>query len=70
MATENLQDRYLQALRDDRTCCTLFLMNGFQIRCCILAFDPFCVMVNADGKQELIYKHAISTIIPSDAVKL
>ncbi len=69
MTTENLQDTYLNELRKERSLCTLFLMNGFQIRCTVLAFDPFCVMVSADGKQELIYKHAISTIVPAAPVR-
>ena len=46
-----------------------FLMNGFQIRCQITGFDPFAVTVQAEGKQEMIYKHAISTIIPQVAFR-
>ncbi|MBQ3072789.1 MAG: RNA chaperone Hfq [Oscillospiraceae bacterium] len=69
MQTEHLQDRFLHQLRTERTPITLFLVNGFQIRCSIAAFDAFAVLVLADGKQELIYKHAISTIIPSVPVK-
>lgn len=64
MQTENLQDQFLNQLRKNHTPATVFLMNGFQIRCLITGFDPFVVTVNADGKQEMIYKHAISTIIP------
>ena len=70
MQTEHLQDRFLDRLRTERTPITLFLVNGFQIRCAVLAFDAFAVLVLADGKQELIYKHAISTIIPSETVRL
>ena len=70
MPTEHLQDRFLHQLRTERIPVTLFLVNGFQIRCSILAFDAFAVIVLADGKQEMIYKHAISTIIPSEAVRL
>ena len=70
MQTEHLQDRFLHLLRTERTPITLFLVNGFQIRCSIVAFDAFAVLVLADGKQELIYNHAISTIIPSAPVKL
>ena len=69
MTTENLQDQFLNQLRKDHAAVTVFLMNGFQIRCTITGFDPFVVTVNADGKQEMIYKHAISTIIPAAAVK-
>ena len=70
MPTEHLQDRFLDRLRTEHTPITLFLVNGFQIRCTVHAFDAFAVLVLADGKQELIYKHAISTIIPSEAVRL
>ena len=69
MPTEHLQDRFLHQLRTERTPVTLFLVNGFQIRCTIHAFDAFAVLVLADGKQDLIYKHAISTIIPSAPVQ-
>ena len=64
MQTEHLQDQFLNQLRKSHTPATVFLMNGFQIRCLITGFDPFVVTVNVDGKQEMIYKHAISTIIP------
>ncbi len=70
MPTEHLQDRFLDRLRTEHTPITLFLVNGFQIRCTVHAFDAFAVLVLADGKQELIYKHAISTIIPSGTVRL
>ena len=64
MQTENLQDQFLNRLRKEHAAVTVFLMNGFQIRCVITGFDPFVVTVLAEGKQEMIYKHAISTIIP------
>lgn len=69
MQNENLQDQFLNQLRKTHAPVTVFLMNGFQIRCTVTGFDPFVVTVNADGKQEMIYKHAISTIIPVSAVK-
>ena len=65
MQTENLQDQILNQLRKEHTPVTLFLVNGFQIRCVITGFDAFVLVVNAEGKQEMIYKHAVSTIIPS-----
>jgi len=65
MQTENLQDQFLNRLRKEKIPATVFLMNGFQIRCHITGFDPFVVTVTAEGKQEMIYKHAISTIIPA-----
>ena len=70
MQTENLQDRFLNELRKTHTPITVFLMNGFQIRCTVTGFDPFVVTVLAEGKQEMIYKHAISTIIPAAPLKL
>ena len=69
MHTENLQDQFLNSLRKEKAAVTVFLMNGFQIRCTITGFDPFVVTVLAEGKQEMIYKHAISTIIPAASVK-
>ena len=69
MQNENLQDQFLNQLRKAHMPVTVFLMNGFQIRCTVTGFDPFVVTVNAEGKQEMIYKHAISTIIPAGAMK-
>lgn len=65
MTNENLQDQFLNRLRKDRTVVTVFLVNGFQIRCAVTGFDPFVVTVLAEGKEEMIYKHAISTIVPA-----
>ncbi len=67
---ENLQDRFLNQARKERTTLTLFLMNGFQLRGTIVSFDQFAVLVFSEGKQNLIYKHAISTIQPADPVKI
>lgn len=68
MKPENLQDRFLNQARKDRIPVTLFLMNGFQLRGTILSFDQFAVLVLSDGRQNLIYKHAISTIQPAASV--
>lgn len=68
MKPENLQDRFLNQARKDHIPVTLFLMNGFQLRGTILSFDQFAVLVLSDGRQNLIYKHAISTIQPASAV--
>ncbi len=65
---ENLQDRFLNQARKDKTPVTVFLMNGFQLRGTILSFDQFAVLILSEGRQNLIYKHAISTIQPSEAV--
>lgn len=60
----NLQDNLLAKLRRSRLGVTMFLVNGFQIRGEIRGFDPFVVIVDSDGKQQMVYKHAISTIVP------
>jgi len=70
MKPENLQDRFLNQARKDRTMLTLFLMNGFQLRGTIISFDQFAVLVLSEGRQNLIYKHAISTIQPTDPVRM
>ena len=67
---ENLQDRYLNQARRDKTAVTVFLINGFQLRGTILSFDQFAVLVLSEGRQNLIYKHAISTVQPGDLVKM
>ena len=66
--TNNLQDIFLTRAKRDRMGLTLFLMNGYQIRGVINGFDAFVVSVMTDGKQQLIYKHAISTIVPERPV--
>ena len=70
MKPENLQDRYLNQARRDKTPLTLFLLNGYQLRGTILSFDQFAVLLLSEGKQNLIYKHAISTIQPAEAIRL
>ena len=67
---ENLQDRFLNQARKDRTPVTVFLMNGFQMRGVITGFDAFVVVLTTDGKQQIIYKHAISTIVPERPLPL
>ena len=66
--TANLQDLFLSKARRSEVPVTVFLVNGFQIRGSVGGFDTFTVLVLSDGKQNLIYKHAISTIIPLRAV--
>ena len=60
----NLQEAILKEVRRDRVPVTLFLMNGFQLRGVITGFDSFVVVLVSDGKQQMIYKHAISTLAP------
>ncbi len=62
--TQNLQDAFLNQARLERLNVTMFLMNGFQLHGVVKGFDGFTVILDSDGKQQLIYKHAISTIVP------
>ena len=66
----NLQDLFLLRARQDRVPVTLFLMNGFQMRGTIIGYDPFVVVLDSDGRQQVIYKHAISTIAPIRPLEL
>ena len=68
--TPNLQDAFLASARRDETPVTVFLKNGFQMRGVITGFDAFTVVLMTDGRQNLIYKHAISTVSPLRAVDL
>lgn len=68
--TNNLQDLFLLRARNSRANVTVFLMNGYQIRGQITGFDAFVVVVSSDGRQQVIYKHAISTVIPERPVDL
>ena len=65
----NLQDAILKEVRRDKIPVTLFLMNGFQLRGTITGFDSFVVVLVTDGKQQMIYKHAISTLVPMRPLK-
>ena len=66
--TQNLQDIFLNQARRDKIIVTVFLVNGFQMRGVVRGFDNFIVVMDSDGKQQMIYKHAISTIIPPKAI--
>ena len=68
--TQNLQDAFLNYIRREKIPVTLFLMNGFQLRGVVRSFDSFVVLIDADGRQQMIYKHAISTITPERPVPL
>lgn len=67
--TINIQDQFLNQLRKDGTSVTVFLLNGFQLRGLIKGFDNFTVLLESEGKQQLIYKHAISTFSPQKNVQ-
>ncbi|MBR0207670.1 MAG: RNA chaperone Hfq [Oscillospiraceae bacterium] len=62
--TQNLQDLFLNQARKEKLAVTMFLMNGFQLRGVIRGFDGFTVILDSDGRQQMIYKHAISTVVP------
>ena len=68
--TQNLQDAFLNSIRREKIPVTLFLMNGFQLRGVVRSFDSFVVLIDADGRQQMIYKHAISTVAPARPVSL
>lgn len=65
----NFQDAILSEVRRDRVPVTLFLMNGFQLRGTVTGFDSFVVVLVSEGKQQMIYKHAISTLAPIRPLK-
>ena len=65
----NLQEAILKECRRERIPLTLFLMNGFQLRGIITGYDSFVVVLVSDGKQQMIYKHAISTLAPMKPLK-
>lgn len=67
--TQNLQDAFLNYIRREKIPVTLFLMNGFQLRGVVTGFDNFVVILVTDNKQQMIYKHAISTLVPARPLK-
>ncbi len=68
--TANLQDVFLNRARRERLPVTMFLVNGFQLRGTVMGFDSFTVVLESEGKQQFIYKHAISTIVPARQISL
>ena len=72
MASErqNLQDAFLNQVRKEKNSVTVFLINGVKLQGVITWFDNFCILLRRDGQSQLVYKHAISTIMPSQAVSL
>lgn len=67
---QNLQDVFLNSVRKSKTSVTVFLVNGVKLQGMITWFDNFCVLLRRDGHSQLVYKHAISTIMPSGPVQL
>jgi host factor-I protein len=66
----NLQDAFLNQVRKENMPVTIFLVNGFQLKGLIKGFDNFTVIMESDGKQMMVYKHAISTVSPARQVNL
>lgn len=66
----NIQDHYLNQLRKTHSSVTVFLINGFQLRGIVKAFDNYTVLLETEGKQQLVYKHAISTFAPLKNVNI
>jgi len=66
----NLQDAFLNQLRKENIPVTLYLVNGFQLKGMVKGFDNFTVVLEVEGKQQMVYKHAISTLMPMKAVNL
>lgn len=66
----NLQDVFLNQVRKEHVGVTIYLTNGFQLKGIVKGFDNFTVVLETDGKQQLVYKHAISTISPIKAMNL
>ncbi len=64
MKKANLQDIFLTKVRKQVVPVTVFLMNGFQLRGTITGFDSFSLVLDSDGRQQFIYKHAVSTLVP------
>ena len=67
---QNLQDTFLNSVRKTKTPLTIFLVNGVKLQGVVSWFDNFCVLLRRDGQSQLVYKHAISTIMPSQPVQL
>ena len=64
----NLQDIFLNNARKERIPVTIFLVNGVQLKGIVKGFDSFTVVLDSDGKQQLVYKHAISTVLPAKPI--
>lgn len=67
---QNLQDIFLNSVRKTKTPLTIFLVNGVKLQGVVTWFDNFCVLLQREGQLQLVYKHAISTIMPGGPVSL
>lgn len=66
----NLQDTFLNQARREGLSMTIFLINGYQIKGIVRSFDNFTILLEVDGRQQMVYKHAVSTIIPVRNISL
>ncbi len=67
---QNLQDAFLNHVRKQKVPVTVFLVNGVKLQGVITWFDNFCVLLRRDGHSQLVYKHAISTVMPAVSIQL
>jgi len=67
---QNLQDAFLNNIRKNKISVTIFLVNGVKLQGVVTWFDNFCVLLRRDGQSQLVYKHAISTVMPSQPINL
>ena len=68
--SKNLQDTFLNSVRKTKTPLTIFLVNGVKLQGVVSWFDNFCVLLRRDGQSQLVYKHAISTVMPMGPIQL
>lgn len=67
---QNLQDAFLNHIRKGKVPVTVFLVNGVKLQGVITSFDNFCILLRRDGQSQLVYKHAVSTIMPAQPFSL
>ena len=67
---QNLQDAFLNHVRKSKIPVTVFLVNGVKLQGVITSFDNFCILLRRDGQSQLVYKHAISTVMPAQPFSL
>jgi host factor-I protein len=67
---QNLQDTFLNFVRKNKVPLTIFLVNGVKLQGIVTRFDNFCVLLRRDGHSQLVYKHAISTIMPGQPIQM
>ena len=70
MSEKNLQDSFLNHVRKNRMPLTIFLVNGVKLQGVVTWFDNFCMLLARDGHSQLVYKHAISTIMPTQSIEI